>query len=163
MLIFLVIPTINNTKKISTTDLVSIKMPFLVFPITFTDPSRDPVTTKCSSVFDNSFPTAPSIELIIDECPFALHTKKINTWQLGGAKIYYFIFYAYFLKTKYLLNDLPGILFSMSQTLILPSKSPVAGLRSDNCVAPNVIHLKGCLLRSMVAENKKIQIWHQCL
>ena len=46
----------------------------------------------------------------------------------------------------------------MSQTLILPSKSPVAGLRSDNCVAPNVIHLKGCLLRSMVAENKKIQI-----
>ena len=67
------------------------------------------------------------------------------------------LFY-YFLKTKYLLNDLPGILFSMSQTLILPSKSPVAGLRSDNCVAPNVIHLKGCLLRSMVAENKKIQI-----
>ena len=46
----------------------------------------------------------------------------------------------------------------MSQTLMLPSKSPVAGLRSDNCVAPNVIHLKGCLLRSMVAVNKKIQI-----
>ena len=53
-------------------------MPFIVYPITFTDPSRDPVTTKCSSVFDNSFPTAPSIELIIDECPFALHTKKIK-------------------------------------------------------------------------------------
>ena len=41
---------------------------------------------------------------------------------------------------------------------MLPSKSPVAGLRSDNCVAPNVIHLKGCLLRSIVAVNKKIQI-----
>ena len=68
------------------------------------------------------------------------------------------LFYAYFIKTQYLLNNLPGILFSMSQTLMLPSKSPVAGLRSDNCVAPNVIHLKGCLLRSMVAVNKKIQI-----
>ena len=55
------------------------KRQFLIFPITFTDPSRDPVTTKCSSVFDNSSPIAPSMELIIDECPFALHTKKINT------------------------------------------------------------------------------------
>ena len=48
---------------------------------------------------------------------------------------------------------LPDSLFSISQTWILPSKSPVAGWRSSSFDAPNVMHLKGCLLRSIVTAN----------
>ena len=44
--------------------------------ITLTDPSRDPVTTKCSPLLIDSLVTDPSIEFMIEEWPFALQTSE---------------------------------------------------------------------------------------